>query len=551
MSYDEQNKAMTIALAILNLSTRGLQVAIHWLATEPRPYTMEAMEWLRLLNSEAFVKSIHHHYESLRRAVLPHIQVALLALEDVRKRKLLRGHSMWDLLELLQEYGLWSEAEIVQQQVVEALESDNSAMPHDQVVDSAILARTHWEWGELSFAEELQSDVTARASRIHGEGAILTLQMQKLLADIYISQEHLSEAKELLLEILQNTGPYETFMTANLVMTIKQDLAWIASQERTSMYDLEEQEGLVDHATASLDLLDPFVINMRNVLAMHHLKHGQVDEAQYILEDVVANQSTLFSETHPNALIYKGNLANVYAKQGKLEDALQLSISVMEDWLTTLPKHPATSVSILDAFNIAALMGYSESSEEVELRETARQHIPADFSIEALRRGWAPHTLAWAAWRSDGTKLEPSMSITALLLMWTSSLGVALYIISSPALAWPIGQAIQAVWQLLLVCLFIHILNEGTYTSRGTQQQLSAELELPNSSYYFQRNVTSTLMLGNSSSTSLPTTQNNSRVLAYWQPCNGPNGRESPDEGSRWGFVVIVPFFFCFIYIMA
>ena len=123
----------------------------------------------------------------------------------------------------------------------------------------------------------------------------------------------------------------------------------------------------------------------------------------------MAKHQIIYGEQHPTTLVYKSNLALVYANQSAYNLALPLAEKVMNNWLFNFPNHPASHRSQLDLKHLRRKMSMNTEAEGTFNASLTITTTEPDFSRE-LRRGWGANAHYYNEFPLDIATLAFQMS---------------------------------------------------------------------------------------------------------------------------------------------
>jgi hypothetical protein len=185
------------------------------------------------------------------------------------------------------ERGRWTEAEVLQVQVMETRKQVLGEKHPDTLSSMENLASTYWNQGHWKEAEVLQVQVMETTKQVLGEKHPDTLTSMGNLASTYRNQGHWKEAEVLEVQVMER---------------FKQVLGEKHPDTLTSMANL----------------------------ACTYQKQGHWTEAEVLQVQVMETSKQVLGEKHPDTLTSMANLACTYQKQGHWKKAEVLEVQVME-----------------------------------------------------------------------------------------------------------------------------------------------------------------------------------------------------------------------------
>ncbi|KIJ90039.1 hypothetical protein K443DRAFT_15573 [Laccaria amethystina LaAM-08-1] len=223
------------------------------------------------------------------------------------------------------------------------------------------------ENGMWKDAEDVQYQVM-KTTKTFGEMRQSTLTSMANLASTFVRQGKFDEAEKLLIQVL-NLCTMQLGLEHPDTLTNMNNLAFTFSKQG----NLEEAEKLNKQVlNLRTKLVGPehpdTLISMTN-LAFTFSEQGKYEEAEKLNTQVLNLRTKLLGPQHPNTLISMNNLAVKFSEQGKFEEAEKLNMQALDLRRTLLgPEHPHT----LDSMNFLALtfskQGNFEEAEKLNMQ---------------------------------------------------------------------------------------------------------------------------------------------------------------------------------------
>ncbi|KAF8530182.1 hypothetical protein BU17DRAFT_78785 [Hysterangium stoloniferum] len=313
------------------------------------------------INREEMMKDI-----LFRQELLPHV-IANQGVPNGRKQ----GYYD-DLCErsarVYSQAGKWSNAKLLEIQVVESREQILGTEHPDTLRARANLAGTYRQLGRWTNAKQLEVLVLEASKRILGTEHPDTLRARANLAVTYHQLGRWTDAEQLEIQVLEareqilGTEHPDTLRTrANLAGTYRQLGRWT---------DAEHLEVLVLEATKRiLGTEHPDTLRARANLAGTYHQLGRWTAAEQLEVQVLEAREQIFSTEHPDTLTAKANLAATYHQLGRWTDAEQLEALVLESSKRILgTEHPDTLRARANLAAIYYQLGRWTDAEQLELQ---------------------------------------------------------------------------------------------------------------------------------------------------------------------------------------
>jgi tetratricopeptide (TPR) repeat protein len=347
---------------------------------------------------------------AFRRILLLHIKTNYQFQQENHIKKEFDALEYVRYSHVLQENGMWKDAEDVQYQVMKITKKRFGEMHQSTVTSMGNLASTFVGQGKFDGAEKLLIQVLDLCTKLLGLEHPDTLTNMNNLAFTFSKQGNLEEAEKLNKQVLnlrtKLVGPEhsDTLVSmANLAFTFSakgkyeeaEKLNMQVVNQRTkllgpqhpntliSMNDLAvnlSQQGKFEEAEKlNMQVLDlrrnllgpehPHTLDSMNMLALTFSKQRNFEEAEKLNKQVLNLRQKVEGPEHPNTLRNMNNLALNLSEQGKFEEAEKLNTQVLNLCTKLLgPQHPDTLVSMSNlAVNFLA-QGKFEENEKLNLQ---------------------------------------------------------------------------------------------------------------------------------------------------------------------------------------
>ncbi|KAH7339460.1 hypothetical protein B0J17DRAFT_716483 [Rhizoctonia solani] len=209
------------------------------------------------------------------------------------------------------------------------------------------LASTYSALGRLDEAKELEVRVLEAHRRLLGEEHPDTLTSMANLAGTYSDLGRLDEAKELEVRVLEAR---------------RRLLGEEHPHTLTSMSNLAAHRRLLGEE-------HPDTLTSMNNLASTYSALGRLDEAKELEVRVLEAHRRLLGEEHPDTLTSMANLAGTYSDLGRLDEAKELEVRVLEARRRLLgEEHPHTLTSMNNLAGTYSALGRTDEAKELEVR---------------------------------------------------------------------------------------------------------------------------------------------------------------------------------------
>jgi tetratricopeptide (TPR) repeat protein len=197
-----------------------------------------------------------------------------------------------------------------------------------------MLAYEYMTIGRYKQTENLALEVLAFREERFAENSKFTLGCKRILAIAMMETERPKEAEVLLraaLQLSKENPLIEEQFSRNLMNDLSSAL--------------REQERLPEAKELQLQLVDMLrergedkvsMISMMNNLSVTYAMLGQLDEAEDILREALANAGEMWGEDEEKVVDYKANLGQILAKKHKWAEAEELETSAMESRIRNL-----------------------------------------------------------------------------------------------------------------------------------------------------------------------------------------------------------------------
>jgi len=286
---------------------------------------------------------------------------------------------------VLQENGMWKDAEDLQYEVVKIRKQRFGEMHQSTLTSMADLASTFLEQGKLEEAEKLHVQVLDLCTKLLGPEHSNTLASMNNLASTFSKQGKFEQAGKLNMQVLdlhtKLVGPEHP----NSLISMNNLASTFSDQGK-----FEEAEKLlitvVNLQTKLLGPEHPDTLSSMNDFALTLSKQGKFEEAGKLNMQVLNLCIKLQGPEHPHTLTSMSNLALTFLEHGKFEEARKMQIQALNLHIKLLgPEHPDT-VSSMN--NFASTL--SKQGKFVEAGKMQMQVL--DLCIKLLGPEH-PHTL--------------------------------------------------------------------------------------------------------------------------------------------------------------
>jgi tetratricopeptide (TPR) repeat protein len=298
-------------------------------------------------------------------------------------------NSMANLASTYMNQGRWTEAEMMQVQVMETSQRVLGEEHPSTLSSMASLASTYWNQGRWTEAETIQVQVIEIQKRVLGEEHPSTLSSMANLATIYRNQGRWTEAETIQVQVIEiqkrvlgEEHPLTLISLANLATT------YMNQGRRTEAETMQVQ--VIETRKRVLGEEHPDTLSSMANLASTYWNQGRWTEAETIQVQVIETQKRVLGEEHPSTLSSMANLATIYWNQGRWTEAETMNVQVIETRKRVLgEEHPDTLNSMA---NIAFTM--KEQGKEEDAVRLLTEYFQLCQRILGPRH---PNTLSSAA----------------------------------------------------------------------------------------------------------------------------------------------------------
>ena len=212
------------------------------------------------------------------------------------------------------------------------------------------------------------------------------LQLDTLIASVFLQTGQAYEAKELYEEILEQRKELlkkELYIKLSLMHNLSEAYRALGKYPKTQqllekvLQCKEDQLGVEDHPSV--------LVTMQNLAGIYQMR-GNYTEARELFERVVNEAETVFGIQHPKTLIFKNNLAGAYQVLGEYEEAQRIYSEVLKKREILLKEnHPSTLTTIHKFAGLRKVQGkYMEAQELYERALTGRKELLGDSHPDTL-----------------------------------------------------------------------------------------------------------------------------------------------------------------------
>ena len=497
----------------------------------PRPFDYEMHQLY------AGVDDVRSHLNTLSRIqhqrlkfqVFHHLMPLCRSLLGDADHAASRGYLFQYVSNYLLDYGVWQSAESQLRKYMDQIAQDEEDhISHNEMMMAKLYLSKILYWqGDFDAARHLQQELLAFHETTNGIGHFTTESVRLLLARSLFTLNDIERARELIQFTLDNLVITEEDLweNQNNRLTAQQDLAWIDYREGDFQKASDAQMALLDQAVALADRDSQTTQSIKNDLALSLLATGNTIESQQVLEELIKTCQSFYGPKHPKGLIYKSNLARVYANQTKFAHAIPLMRDVISQWELVMPNHPARKLATQDLKTMLVEAKRYDEAKEVALEDLT--------SVEELKRDWS----------APGEKLSLRllwMALAVIFLILVHFLDIWVFL----AVIFLILVHFLDIWGFLAVlCIASDILNNVNSSSTVLRHSSFVHMVQNNSTL-------EALSYANASETgslNLTIAAGNMSNITDWVPFVTLGSKVLGDPW-HWILVLLYPFFFMVIY---
>ena len=282
------------------------------------------------------------------RMLLPHVK-PILAIQPIERSELLHWaqllrNTSWFYFKM----GRFKEAEVLAKNSVTVRSTQLGDMNKD-TLDSKLALGTIYSYQErLQEAKEIEIQILEQSIALLGEKDCFTIASKSNLSATYKDLGQLEDAQKLQLEILEACKAQSEGVDG---------MALVSMSNLASIYNLlgrfEEAEKLfqqvVDLRIEREGDAHPDTISSMNDLAVTLGRRGEWKRAEELQLKVIENRKLEFGDTHPETLTNLKNLAFVLSHQDRKEESDELLLKVLTTQKELLGEdHPDTLATLSD-----------------------------------------------------------------------------------------------------------------------------------------------------------------------------------------------------------
>ena len=213
----------------------------------------------------------------------------------------------------------------------------------DTLISMDHMARIFRKSKQWERAKELCVQLIETKSQILGAEHISTLDAMAKLMALYFDQEHWTEAERLALQVVEARRKQlgaENIATLHAV----EDLADVYTKQERWEEAIELYVLVVDIRKRLLGAEHHNTLACMSNLVLLYISCGQerLVEAEQLALQIKETSIRILGSSNPDTLTSMANLAEVYQKQGRQEEALNLTDSIEQ--LKSIADHPETSL---------------------------------------------------------------------------------------------------------------------------------------------------------------------------------------------------------------
>jgi tetratricopeptide (TPR) repeat protein len=270
--------------------------------------------------------------------------------------------------QVLQENGMWKDAEELRYQVMKIRKKRFGEMHQLTLTSMADLASTFMKQGNFEEAESLLIQVLNLYTKLLGPEHPDTLANMNNLALTFSDQGKIEEAEKLNMQVLnlctKLLGPEHPD-----TLTSMNNFASSFGMQGKSEEAEKLQMKVFSLCRKLLGLEHPDTLITMSNLASTFSDQGKIEEAERLDMEVLNLRTKLLGPEHPDTLTSMSNLALFFLNQGKLEKAEKLEIQVLNLHTKLLgPEHPYTLTSMNDLALIFSYQGKFQEAEKLDMQ---------------------------------------------------------------------------------------------------------------------------------------------------------------------------------------
>jgi tetratricopeptide (TPR) repeat protein len=317
--------------------------------------------------------SLHHNFESqpysFRRALVTHVRENMHygGMANQEEADTYFDDASAGFGKLFLEQGYLSEAEKLEQQVLDTRKRILGTTHIDTIMAAANLARTYKALGKFGEAEKLESHVLDAWRMLLGEKHRYTLTAMGNLAVTYCALGKYAEAEKLEMKVLkvrsstlgeEHSGTIQAM--ANLAGTFKH-LGKYSEVEKMEIQVLNARKSAFGENHPDT------IIAMEN-LAGTYKTFGRYTEAEKLQIQVLDANTKICGKEHPNTIRAMGNLAGIVRSLGKYSEAVKLYIQVLKMRNHMLGENHPDTVTTMANLSVAYLyQGKYTEAEKLQI----------------------------------------------------------------------------------------------------------------------------------------------------------------------------------------